>query len=116
MIEATPTTATTEYDVRPGPHLEADGRLWAGALVEGLAQTAAVLGAQAGRGGAADLSARFVGARGVRFARRPQGGETVRYSVEVIKALGPLVLVSGEARCGEEVVAAGNLKLYLAEP
>jgi predicted hotdog family 3-hydroxylacyl-ACP dehydratase len=105
--------AFTERSVGEGPHA-AGGELWEGALIEGLTQTAAVLldadiRQRGGRPGKGVLA----GIRGLRIDRRPRQGETVRYAVTIIRIIFPLALVGCEALCGEEVVAAGEMKFHV---
>lgn len=100
--------------VRDGP-LAAAGRLWEGALVEGLSQAAGVLnGLHARRRGAAPEAGMLVGIRALEIARRPAVGEEVAYEVRLIKRLDPVTLMHGTARVGDEVVASGELKFYAA--
>ena len=59
-----PRRAAASFVVRAGPLTRA-GRLWSGALLEGLAQTAALLGAgMAGEGPPAPIRGLLVGLRG----------------------------------------------------
>lgn len=76
---------------------------WEGALIEGLAQTAALLV----RADARAAPPLFVGLRDFVVRRRPRPGEVLRFSVRLERAALPLVRVHG--------VAAGDDPLPLAE-
>lgn len=89
-----------------------DGALWEGGLIEGLAQTAAALRPA----GQAPRPAFLVGLSDLEIVRRPALGERVRYRVTLERRSDPLVLVRGEARCADEVVAAGGLKFFVPPP
>ncbi|MGE0710984.1 MAG: hypothetical protein AB7N76_28100 [Planctomycetota bacterium] len=100
------------------PHLEA-GQLWTGGLIEGLAQTAALLAAapllegERPAEGTAPLRGVLASVRGFEVLRRPRAGETVRYTVRPLTRLGGALLIAGEAHVGEELVARGRLQLHL---
>lgn len=110
--------AVCELEVRDGDHL-VDGALWEGSLIEGLAQTAAALNgrfqteAAGGAPAAESLRGLLVGLRGLTVTRRPRAGERVQFRVTLIKRLGPMILVAGEARCDDEVLAGGRLKFFV---
>ncbi len=91
-----------------------DGKFWEPWLVEGLAQTAAVLNGWNERitGGKAHKGM-LVGVRRLRIHRRPKADETVRFHVELVKRLGPLTLIDGRATVGDELIAAGEMKFYV---
>jgi|GEM_PF-1516888 len=110
IVEASDDHALCEYDVREGPHLQG-GRMWEPGLLEGLAQTAALL--QAGAAGATLQGVgMLVGVKRLRIERRPRAGELVRWRVDLIKRLGPFLLAEGRATAGEELLASGELKFY----
>ncbi len=99
--------AEAETTVRAGPHAPG-GALWEGALVEGLAQSAAGIHASAG-GSELPL---LTGLRDLEVLRTPRVGERVTYQVSVARRLGPLVIIAGAARVGDEVVARGELTFF----
>lgn len=86
---------------------------WEGWLVEGLAQTAAVLNAEAydetGNG-------MLVQVRRFDIARPPKAGERLTLRVDIVRRLPPLTLATGRATSGEETLAEGELKFYLESP
>lgn len=90
---------------------------WEGWLVEGLAQTTAILdGTERRAAGRGPLVGMLVGVRKFAIARTPEPGERVRLRVDVIRRLPPLALVRGEATSGGELLASGELKFYMEEP
>lgn len=106
MIEAT--CAETERLVRT----ETD--CWEPWLVEGLAQTAAVLDGDNRDGGLPeDHKGMLVGVRRFRIARAPRVGESIVFRVDLVKKLGPVTLVDGTATVGDETIASGELKFYV---
>jgi 3-hydroxymyristoyl/3-hydroxydecanoyl-(acyl carrier protein) dehydratase len=105
VLEASDSKAAAEHTVRSGEE-------WEGLLIEGLAQTAAVLDSCHGgrkRPGAGLL----VGLRAFEIRRLPRAGERVEFRVELIRRLAPLVLVHGRAVAGEELLAEGELKFFI---
>jgi 3-hydroxymyristoyl/3-hydroxydecanoyl-(acyl carrier protein) dehydratase len=88
--------------------------MWEPWLLEGLAQTAAVLNGKNAKD-EKPKKGMLVGARGLKILRRPRAGETIRYHVNLIKRLGPLTLVEGTAWVGDESIASGNLKFYVED-
>lgn len=87
-----------------------DGVHWEGLVIEGLAQTAAVLngthGASTGRG-------LLVGLKDLRFHRCARAGQRLRFEVDLLRRLPPLVLVRGRASVAGEVIAEGELKFFV---
>ena len=107
--------AVAERVVREGSDIDA-GELWEEALVEGLAQTAAVLNAHADREqGRTSGKGMLVGVRKFDVTRRACLGERILFRVELIRRITPLTLMRCEARCGDEVLARGEMKFYVEE-
>jgi len=83
---------------------------WEGWLVEGLAQTAALLNAEGynetGKG-------MLVQVRRFEFFRLPQAGERLTLRVDIVRRLPPLTLSTGRVTAGSETLAQGELKFYL---
>lgn len=101
------TRAETERTIRQ------DVDCWEPWLVEGLAQTAAVLDGDNRGALAADHKGMLVGVRRFRIERAPLVGETVVFRVDLVKKLGAVTLVDGTARVGDEEIARGELKFYV---
>lgn len=115
IAETGPEHAVTERVVREGSDVDG-GALWEEALVEGLAQTAAVLNALADREqGRRSGKGMLVGVRKFDVTRRARLGERILFRVELIRRIAPLTLMRGEARCGDEVLARGEMKFYVEE-
>ena len=90
------------------------GRIWEPWLIEGLAQTAAVLnGNNEMKIGRRSAKGMLVGIRNLRIHRRPELGETIQFEVELVKRISPLTLIEGRARVGDEEIAAGQMKFYV---
>ena len=92
---------------------------WEGWLIEGLAQTAAVLNEhEEEKSGLASSKGMLVGVRKFDITRSPREGETVRMRIDLIRRITPLTLMRCEARAGDELLATGELKFYveLTEP
>lgn len=82
-------------------------------LIEGLAQTAALMNARIyGKAGLGML----VQVRRFEIARPPREGETLDFRVDLVRLLLPLSLVSGRVQAADgERIASGELKFYLEE-
>ncbi|MCA8961758.1 MAG: hypothetical protein KDC38_14640 [Planctomycetes bacterium] len=104
-------TAITETDLGPSAHL-CDGEFWEGGLIEGLAQTTALLQGRATRRPKREPGL-LVGLKRFTFHRCPQRGETVRFEVRVVRDLPPMTLVDCRAFSGAELLAEGTMKFYL---
>ena len=90
------------------------GELWEEGLVEGLAQTAAVLNAfDEQKHEKRSHKGMLVGVRKFLVSRRARVGETVRFRVDLVRRITPLTLMRGEARSGDELLASGQLKFYV---
>ncbi len=88
-------------------------KLWEPWIIEGLAQTAAVLhGYEESPTGSAQAGM-LVGIRQFKVHTLPAPGETLRFEVEVIKRIAPLTLIQGTALVGDTVIAEGQLKFFV---
>ncbi|MHC4818188.1 MAG: hypothetical protein ACYTF8_09055 [Planctomycetota bacterium] len=115
IVETAREHAVAERVVREGSDVDA-GELWEEALVEGLAQTAAVLNAFADREqGRKSGKGMLVGVRKFDITRRARLGERILFRVELIRRITPLTLMRCEARCGDEILARGEMKFYVEE-
>ena len=102
-------SAVTEHTVAAG---QGDTDQWEGFLIEGLAQTAAVLNGYANDGAGRGL---LVGLKNLEIHRRARPGDTLRFEVELVRRLPPLVLVTGRARSSGEILAEGELKFFVEQ-
>ncbi|MBL4847035.1 MAG: hypothetical protein JKY65_16060 [Planctomycetes bacterium] len=114
--ELSSTRVRASFLVRAGP-LTRGEQLWSGALIEGLAQSAALLGAsmEGEESGPQPIRGLLVGLRRFEFGRAVRLGERVDCQVELVTRLGAGVLVSGTAWVGQELVASGRLQ-FVMEP
>lgn len=104
--------ASAEHLVQPGPHVDG-GSMWESGLIEGLAQTAAVIQGSLGDSGESAAGVgMLVGVRKFHVERRPRVGELVTWRVDVLRRLGPFLLTQGEARVADELIARGEFKFY----
>lgn len=84
---------------------------WEPWLIEGLAQTAAVMSAAAFR---EEGTGMLVQVRRFAISRPPRAGERLRFRIRIIRRLPPLNLVRGVVLGADGgVLADGELKLYL---
>jgi len=106
IVEIGDEHAVTELDVRSA---------WEPFLVEGLAQTAAVLNAHDDKksGRTAAHEGVLVAVRKFEIVRPPRAGERVTLRVDLIRRIAPLTLMRGEVRSGDEVIARGEMKFYV---
>ncbi len=89
---------------------------WAAGAIEGMAQTAALLGspadaeprAQAPRG-------MLVAVKRLRVHETPPPGAEIHYAVEMVRRFGPTALLRGTAECQGRLLASGELTLWSAE-
>jgi predicted hotdog family 3-hydroxylacyl-ACP dehydratase len=109
VVEVDSEHAVTERVVAEGRHVHG-GELWEPALVEGLAQTAAVLNAH--HEGGAPHRGMLVGVKQFEIHRRPRVGERLRFHVELIRRLSPLTLMRCRVESDGECVASGQLKFF----
>jgi 3-hydroxymyristoyl/3-hydroxydecanoyl-(acyl carrier protein) dehydratase len=119
VLDATDEGAVAELTVREGPWTRA-GKLAPEALVEALAQTAALYaGARARREGSEGRLPRagvLAAVSRFEFPRPARPGDRVRLEVRLQKALGELVAFEARARVGEGDVAQGELRVALVAP
>jgi hypothetical protein len=110
---ATAATATACFDA--GDLVVAEGAVLETALVECVAQTAAAAAGQRARGGGKSTpgdQGMLVAVSNFKIQSRPAAGELLRIDIQELKRLGGLLLISGLVRCGDRIVASGELSLY----
>jgi predicted hotdog family 3-hydroxylacyl-ACP dehydratase len=115
VVSADDVSAETELTVREGSWLRG-GALAPEALVEALAQTAAVYAGLAARGGAAPRAGYLAGMSRFEFPSAARPGDVVRLSVRVETKIGDLVAFEGTARVHDREVARGELRVALVGP
>lgn len=104
--------ATCELTIKDGPLVQG-GLLWEPALVEAVAQTAAVMGGFYLRQLGTEIDRGWlVGVRNFSILRAPRVGEVITCRVQSLRRLDQFVLVEGSVRCGDELLAEGHLKFY----
>lgn len=112
LLEIDGDAASCRYTVRDA-HAD-DGLLWGGGMIEGMAQTTALLqGRRARASGEVAGPGMLVGIKGLRIHRRPAEGETVVFSSVLGRTIGPLTLAECRTTVGDELLAEGELKFYL---
>jgi predicted hotdog family 3-hydroxylacyl-ACP dehydratase len=113
VLEADADHAMAERVVAPGADIE-EGELWEEGLVEGLAQTAAVLNAfDERKAGRRSRKGMLVGVRRCQIRRRARVGERLTFRVELIRRILPLAVMRCEVRAGDELLASGEMKFYV---
>ncbi len=107
------TSARCRHTVVAGPHVH-DGVMWEAGLIEGMAQTTALLKGRAAREAGIPVQVgMLVGLKNLAFHRQPTVGEVVTFEVEIIRSLEPMTLVKCATRCGDELLAEGEMKFFL---
>lgn len=115
VVEVSAAHAVSERVVSDGPDVDG-GELWEVGLLEGLAQTAALVhGDHARREGAALGTPMLAEVRGLTIARRARRGERIRFRADLVKHLAPVVLFRAEASCDGEPIARGDMKFFVGE-
>lgn len=100
--------------VAGSPFAAADGRLEAVALVELLAQAYATLHGYEDRcQGRPPKMGFLVGSRSVRIEKEVRVADELRVTIRTVAELEGFALAEGEVRRGEELIAAGALKLWI---
>lgn len=98
-----------------GPLTGADGRLEAIGLVEMMAQAyAALQGYEDQRRGEPVKRGFLVGVRGFHLTGEARAGDRLEVRVRTVAEMEGFALAEGEVRRGDEVLAAGSLKLWIS--
>jgi predicted hotdog family 3-hydroxylacyl-ACP dehydratase len=116
LVECTETAAVAVVRLTEGHFALADGKLLESALVECAAQTvAAALGKrrQLAAVGGPPPQGMLAAISNFRLLRRPVTGAVLRITVREIKRLGPMLLVAASIAESGEVIASGELSLYV---
>ena len=114
LTGCTDTTATATACFAADHFAVADGRVLEPALVECMAQTvAAAMGCRArGQAGASHLGMLTV-VSDFRILSRPAAGQQLQIETRELRRLGPMLMVAGTITCDGQLVASGNLTLYV---
>lgn len=108
--------AQTSFTVRPGNFfLDEEGRLEAGGLIEHIAQSAsAFAGYRARLAGATEPPVGYIGeVKNFRCHHRPQMGDELHTIVRLGPEVEGVMLLSGETRAGERIVAETQMKIFI---
>lgn len=108
--------AQTSFTVRPGNFfLDEEGRLEAGGLIEHIAQSAsAFAGYRARLAGATEPPVGYIGeVKNFRCHHRPQAGDELHTTVWLGPEVEGVMLLSGETRAGERIVAETQMKIFI---
>lgn len=115
LIACDNTTATATACFRAGDFAVANGIVLETALVECIAQTvAAAQGwrAQSREAEAAPITGMLVAVTNFRVTASPPVGKILTITISERKRFGPMLMISGEISCDENIIAAGDLTLY----
>lgn len=115
LTRCTDTEATAAAIFNEGDFAVADGAVLETALVECMAQTvAAAQGERARRSGKAGASVggMLAAVTDFRIQARAPIGKPLQIEVRELKRFGPMLLVSGEVKCEDQLIATGQLSLY----
>ena len=114
IVECGESEVLCALTVRDGPLVQS-GHLWEPALLEAVAQTAAVMGGfRVKQLGLAVERGWLVGARGFVIQHVPVVGQRVMFHVRTIRRLDQFILVEATVSCCEAILATGQLKFYEA--
>lgn len=116
LLEANGEEAQTSFTVPPGNFfLDEEGRLEAGGLIEHIAQSAsAFAGYRAILAGAPEPPVGYIGeVKDFRCHHRPQVGDELHTIVRLGPEVEGVMLLSGETRMGETVVAETQMKIFI---
>lgn len=108
--------AQTSFTVRPGNFfLGEDGRLEESGLIEHIAQSASTFaGYAASLAGATKPPVGYIGeVKNFHCHHRPQIGDTLCTTIRLGPEAGNIVLLSGETRVGERIVAETQMKIFI---
>lgn len=114
VVDVSPTSARVTGSEPVG----AGALPWAAGAIEGLAQSAAVMLANAmsasldGR----PLEGMLVAIKRFEVTGEPPPGAEISYHVRLMRRLGPTALVAGHAECAGQRLASGELTVWVARP
>lgn len=114
LTECTESTATATICFAADHFAVADGRVLEPALVECVAQTvAAGMGYRArGQTGGPRIGMLTI-VSDFQILSRPHAGQTLKIETRELRRLGPMLMVAGAISCDGQLIASGNLTLYV---
>jgi predicted hotdog family 3-hydroxylacyl-ACP dehydratase len=115
LTRCTDTEATATAIFHEGDFALQNGAVSETALVECLAQTvAAAQGERARRSGKTGMTVggMLAAVTDFRFQTPAPVGKPLDIAVRELKRFGPMLLVSGEVKCEDRLIASGQLSLY----
>ena len=116
LLDVNGEEARTSFAVRPGNFfLDEEGRLEASGLIEHIAQSAsAFAGYRARLAGATEPPVGYIGeVKNFRCYYRPQIGDKLRTTVRLGPEIESMMLLSGETRTEEKILAETQLKIFI---
>lgn len=116
LLEVNGEEAQSSFTVRPGNFfLDGEGRLEASGLIEHIAQSAsAFAGYRARLAGAEEPPVGYIGeVKNFRCHHCPQTGDELRTIVRLGPEVEGVMLLSGETRIGEKIVAETQMKIFI---
>ena len=116
LLEVNGEEAQSSFTVRPGNFfLDGEGRLEASGLIEHIAQSAsAFAGYRARLAGAEEPPVGYIGeVKNFRCHHCPQTGDELRTIVRLGPEVEGVMLLPGETRIGEKIVAETQMKIFI---
>lgn len=116
LLEVNGEEAQSSFTVRPGNFfLDGEGQLEASGLIEHIAQSAsAFAGYRARLAGAEEPPVGYIGeVKNFRCHHCPQTGDELRTIVRLGPEVEGVMLLSGETRIGEKIVAETQMKIFI---
>jgi predicted hotdog family 3-hydroxylacyl-ACP dehydratase len=116
FYEGSDTEALTGLTVHPDNLFCVDGKLTEPGLIEHIAQSASALaGYRAFRKGQPAPVGYIGEIRKLSLFRLPAAGESLRTSIRILSEIMNVSLLTAETLSGEEVVASGQMKIFIRE-
>ncbi|MDR3269277.1 MAG: hydroxymyristoyl-ACP dehydratase [Tannerella sp.] len=117
FFEGSDTDAVTGLTVRAGNlFCSDDGRLTEPGLIEHIAQSASALAGYKAFRKQQPAPTGYIGeVKKFRIFRLPDTGESLRTSIRILSEAMNVSLLSAETKSGGEVVAAGQMKIFIRE-
>lgn len=116
LLDVNGDEAQTSFTVCPDCFfLDEDGRLEASGMIEHIAQSASVFaGYMAIHAGGTEPPVGYIGeVKDFQYYHGPQVGDELRTTVRLGAEAGSVMLLSGETRIGNEIVAKTHMKIFI---